>query len=96
MCGQTHASTSQDGQGRGGCEQSSTVFFELFDEDTAGVRPEILAESRPQERVQRHTMEHIVDLVRVAPMVQTLDARVPQMVEQLPNVLLPHALVGGC
>ena len=25
------------------------VFFELFDEDTAGVRPEDLAEPRPQE-----------------------------------------------
>ena len=27
------------------------VFFELFDEDTAGVRPGVLAEPRPQERV---------------------------------------------
>ena len=46
------------------------VFFELFDEDTAGVLPEVLAEPRPQERVQRHTVEHIVDLVCCAPMVQ--------------------------
>ena len=30
------------------------VFFELFDEDTAGVRPGVLAEPRPQERV--HTL----------------------------------------
>ena len=63
------------------------VFFELFDEDTAGVRPEALAEPRPQERVQRHTVEHIVDFVRFAPMVQILDAPVPQMVEQLPDVV---------
>ena len=64
-----------------------TVFFELFDEDTAGMRPGVLAEPRPQERVQRHTMEHIVDYVCCAPLVQTLDAPVPQTVEQLPDVL---------
>ena len=63
------------------------VIFELFDEDTAGVRPGDLAEPRPQERVQRHTMEHIVDFVYCAPMVQILDAPVPQTVEQLPDVL---------
>ena len=63
------------------------VFFELFDEDTAGMRPGVLAEPRPQERVQRHTMEHIVEFVCCAPMVQTLDAPVPQTVEQLPDVL---------
>ena len=32
-------------------------------------------------------MEHIVDLVRVAPMVQVLDAPVPQMAEQLPDII---------
>ena len=63
------------------------VFFELFDEDTAGMRPGVLAEPRPQEWVQRHTMEHIVDFVCFAPMVQILDAPVPQTVEQLPDVL---------
>ena len=63
------------------------VIFELFDEDTAGMRPGVLAEPRPQERVQRHTMEHIVDYVCFAPMVQTLDAPVPQTVEQLHDVL---------
>ena len=66
------------------------VFFELFDEDTAGLRPGVLAEPRPQERVQRHTMEHIVDYVCSAPLVQTLDAPVPQTVEQLPDVLRAH------
>ena len=63
------------------------VIFELFDEDTAGLRPGVLAEPRPQERVQRHTMEHIVDFVCCAPMVQILDAPVPQTLEQLPDVL---------
>ena len=36
---------------------------------------------------QRHTMEHIVDFVCCAPMVQILDALVPQTVEQLQDVL---------
>ena len=58
------------------------VFFELFDEDTAEMRPEVLA------RVQRHTMEHIVDFVCFAHMVQILDAPVPQTLEQLPDVLM--------
>ena len=40
-------------------------------EDTAGVRPEAFAKPRPQERVQRHVVEHITD---VAPMVQILEA----------------------
>ena len=53
------------------------VFFE-----TAGVRPGVLAEPRPQERVQRHTMEHVVDFVCCSPMVQILDVLVPQTVEQ--------------
>ena len=59
------------------------MFFELFDEDTAGARPEAFAEPRPQERVQRHVVEHITDLVRVAPMVQILDAPVSQMVDNV-------------
>ena len=32
-------------------------------------------------------MEHIVDFARFAPMVQILDAPVPQMVEQLPDIM---------
>ena len=63
------------------------MIFELFDEDTAGLRPGVLAEPRPQERVQRHTMEHIVDYVCCAPLVQTLDAPVPQTVNKLHDVL---------
>ena len=87
---------TEDGQGRGGCEQSSTETevqsshgcgVLRVDEDTAGVRPEALAHPRPQERVQQHAVEHIVDFVRFAPMVQILDAPVPQMVEQLPDIM---------
>ena len=60
------------------------VLFSLYD----GRRPASLSESLgPQERVQRHTMEHIVDFVYFAPMVQILDALVPQSVEQLPDIL---------
>ena len=51
------------------------------------MRPGVLAEPGPQERVQRHTMEHIADLVCCAPLVQTLDAPVPPTVEQLQDVL---------
>ena len=47
----------------------------------------VLAEPRPQERVLWYTVEHVVDLVRVAPMVQILDAPVPQMVDQLQDVM---------
>ena len=64
------------------------VLFSLYDEEPGGRRPASLAEPpRPQERVQRHTVEHITDLVRVAPMVQILDAPVPQMVDKLHDVL---------
>ena len=63
------------------------VFFELLDEDIGGLRPGVLAEPRPQERVQRHTVEHIVDFVCCAPMVQTLDDPVPQTVDKLLDVL---------
>ena len=70
-------------------QAAGTKYFSLDVEDVpaAGLRPGVLAEPRPQERVPRHTVEHITDLVRVAPMVQILDAPVPQTVEQLPDIL---------
>ena len=61
------------------------VFFELFDEDTAGV-------PRPQERVQRHTVEHIVDFVRFPPIVQILDAPVPQTVTSCISTTRSHLI----
>ena len=63
------------------------MLFSLYEEEPGGGRPEAFVEPRPQERVQRHTVEHITDLVRVAPMVQILDAPVPQTGEQLPDML---------
>ena len=50
--------------------------MEVGGELVAGKRPTPLVEVRPQEQVQRHTVEHIVD---VAPFVQILDVPVPQM-----------------
>ena len=50
-----------------------------------GSRPPCLGEPRgPQARIQQRTMEQLADVV---PMVQILDIPVPQMVEQLPDVL---------
>ena len=60
------------------------MFFDLYDEDTEGARPDRLAGVRPQERDQRRTVEHIVDS---APVVPSLDAPVPLVVEQLVDVL---------
>ena len=62
-------------------QAAGTEYFSLDVEDVsaAALRLGVLAEPRPQERVQRHTVEHIVDLVRVPPMVQILGAPVPQM-----------------
>ena len=48
------------------------------------MRPPPLVEVRPEERVQQHTLEHAFD---ICPFVQILDALVPLMVEQLPDVL---------
>ena len=53
-------------------------LFQLLEEEHRGLRPEAFVELRPQERVQRHVVEHLTDLVRVAPMVQFFDAPVPQ------------------
>ena len=65
--------------------REEAVFFELYDEDTAGLRPTGLIEPLgPQERVPRHTVEQMAD---VAPRVQILDAPVPQLVDKLEDVL---------
>ena len=62
-------------------------LFQLYEEELGGTRPDRLSDVRPQERVQVHTVEHLTDLVRFAPMVQVLDAPVPLMSEQLVDVL---------
>ena len=56
----------------------------MFEEEPGGVRPEAFAEPRPQERVQRHTMEQLAD---VAPMVPSLAVPESQMVDQLVAVI---------
>ena len=49
-----------------------------------GVRPAALLEPRPQGPVQRHTAQHIVDIL---PYVQILDVPVPQMGAQVVEAL---------
>ena len=61
------------------------VYFELFDEDTAGLRPEPVLDPRPQERVLQRTVEH-EDVI--CHFVQILDAPVPQLGEQLGEQLV--------
>ena len=58
------------------------AFFQLYDEEDAerGLRPAAVLEPRPQGPVQRHTAQHIVDIL---PYVQILDVPVPQMGGQL-------------
>ena len=63
------------------------VLFSLYDEEPGGRRLASLAEpAGPQERIQRRTVEQFAELV---PMVQILDAPVPQTVDQLVEVLRP-------
>ena len=55
-------------------------------EAPAAGRPAPLLEVLPQERVQQRTAEQIVDPVLVVPMLHMI---VPQMIEQLVDILLP-------
>ena len=82
--------STEDGQGRG-CAQRSTEtdaksspgersFSSCLRKSPAGCG-QGRYHPRPQERVQRHIVEHLTDVMRVAPMVQILDAPVPQMVD---------------
>ena len=57
----------------------------MFEEELSRARPPPLVEVRPQGRVQRHTVEHIVV---VLPLVQILGVPVPQMGNQLVASLL--------
>ena len=60
-------------------------LFDLWvDEEPGGVRPDRLAGIRPQDRIQRHTGEQIVDSALEVP---SPDAPVPLMAEQLVDVL---------
>ena len=59
---------------------------EDFGEAPAAGRPALLLEVLPQERVQQRTVEQIVDPVPVVPLLHVF---VPQMVEQLVDILAP-------
>ena len=59
-------------------------LFHPYEEEPGGSRPDRLAGVRPQERVQRHTAEQIVDS---SPGLPTPDALVPLIVEHLVDVL---------
>ena len=52
------------------------MFFDLYDEDIEGARPDRDFEVRPQERDQRRTVEQIDDFTLIVP---SLDVPVPQM-----------------
>ena len=73
-----------------------TEFFSLYEEELGGTRPDRLYEVRPQERVQRRTVEQIVDNSLFLP---TLDVPVPQMENQLVeacrllDVLIPEQAI---
>ena len=68
------------------------VYFELFDQDTAGLRPTGLVEPRgPLGRVQQHIVEHADE---ICPFVQILDAPVPQFGDQLVAVLRAFDFAG--
>ena len=60
-------------------------LFSLCEQAPGGARPDpLFAMSGPQELVQRRTVQQIIDFVTS---LQTLDDPVPQMVEQLPDLL---------
>ena len=59
-------------------------LFQLKKEEPGGERPEAFTEPRPQERVQRHTLEKMIESFVSVPMLD-LDALVPSA-----------APVGGC
>ena len=62
------------------------AFFQLYDEEDAerGVRPGSVFDPVPQGRVVRHVVEHRVE---TCPFVQILDAPVPQMGDQVLELL---------
>ena len=64
---------------------ASTVYFSMVDnEDVLAARPTLLVEVGPQPGVLRHTAAHIVDIL---PYVQILDVLVPQLGDQVVELL---------
>ena len=96
-----HHSAQRPEMARAGEEESETKYtakfrttpppqpelFQLFEEEPGGLRPTGLVEPRgPQERIQRHTAEQMIESFVPVPMLDH-DAPVPQMVDQLVDVL---------
>ena len=73
-----------------GQENADAEYFELSSEEemasARSMRPAPLWEPRPQERIQRHTAEQMIESFVPVPMLD-LDAPVPQLVDQLVVVL---------
>ena len=65
------------------------MYFDLFDEDTEGARPDRLFEVRPQERDQRRTVEQIVDTAFFVPSLDVLDVHIPEQVIEVPKISSP-------
>ena len=68
-------------------QEHGTQHFFLDDDsvlELGGSRPDRLADLRPQERVQRRTVEQIVDSMPVVPLLHTA---VPQMVDSVVEML---------
>ena len=62
-----------------------TELFQLYEDELNGVRPPPLAEVGPQGRLEQHTASG--DCEHYVPMVQALDAPVPQMLGEVIDVL---------
>ena len=76
--------------------REDSVFFDVYDEDTEGARPDRLFEVRPQERDQRHTVEQIVDNTLIVQMenqlvevCRQLDTRSPELAIEVPKISSP-------
>ena len=68
--------------------REGTEFYAMSEDSdvVGGGRPPSLVDVRPQERVQQRTVEQIVDPVPLVPLLHDV---VPQMVEQLVDILAP-------
>ena len=62
------------------------MFFDLYDEDTEGARPDRLSEVRPQERDQRRTMEQVVDNTLFVPSLAVPVPPIPEQVIDVPKI----------
>ena len=66
------------------------MLFELYDEDTAGMRPAPLSEPWPQDGLVRHLSKDM----DYTPLVQVLDVPMPQQTDLVPSMFIPVEHVG--